>query len=123
MPAMLLQQKTTLPQRHLGARNHLWPRRLYRVQMHSTRQRRKKGRVRGADAAQEILHVRARFDHEGPAKLTVDRMLDDYVQDLDSIVDQNLQLFFSSLGNVLAGKQGTMRPDRGFREAVTLRRG
>jgi hypothetical protein len=47
-------------------------------------------------------------------------MLDYDVKHLYSVIDQDLEFFFSSLGNMLASEQSPVRPARAFRKAVTL---
>jgi hypothetical protein len=104
MSAILLQQKTTLPQLEFGARDHFGSRRFYCVQMHPAREGRKKGSVRRTHMVQESLHVRARFDHKSAAQFAVQRMLDYDVKHLYSVIDQDLEFFFSSLGSMLASE-------------------
>ena len=55
----------------LGARNHFRTRSLHGVQMNSPRERRKQRGMRRLHAAQKILHVRPRFEHQRATQFAI----------------------------------------------------
>ncbi len=73
-------------------------------------QRRQQGCVRGVYLREKVLNIGARLEHERSSQFTVNGMLHDDVQNLHTVIHQNLQLFSRALRCMPAGQNGTMPP-------------
>ncbi len=80
------------------------------MQMDSASERGKQRGMRRAHVREKILQVGARLQHQRAPKFAVKRVLDDYVEDPDAVVEKNLKFFLSLLRCVLAGEHGSMGP-------------
>jgi hypothetical protein len=70
--------------------------------------------MRRAHVREEVMQIRAGFQHQRPAKVAVDRMLDDHIEDTHAVVEKNLEFLFGAFRGMLAREDCTMRA-RGFR--------
>ena len=68
------------------------------------------------------MHVGTRLNHQRAANLAVKRMFDDDVENLHAVIDQNLKLFFGSLGFVAACQNRLMGERGTFGEPIASRR-
>jgi hypothetical protein len=117
----LLQQKSARLKLRLGARNHVRPAGFDSMQVNASGQRRKQGCALPSPPPQKIGHIAAGFQHQGSAKLAIERVFHHNIEHPDTVIHQDLQLFFGSLRSMLARENGTVPYGPRNWQPITLR--